>query len=411
VSTSEPGGEIWPPAIAFALGNSKKMSPLMYYLLVKLEVDTPLESVHPPLGFEPVIENGTGGGPLEPARYPGSPSFGDKPRRAGSFRTDKDGTKELIPMKIIAGIDVSKQFLDVCLLDNGKPKAKRFANCRAGIRQLTQFLKSAERVVLEPTSTYHEACARELFGSGLEVCLVNPYQSRSFARACLKRNKTDQVDAITLATLGNQMELRKWTPPSSNVCELRGLLRVRNDLSGAIAKKRTQVQTPGLTNFEENSYRRQLSALQGERKAADNAIASLLKSPEFAERAERLLSVPGVGVLIAATYLALIPELVSPKAAAAFVGINPRVIESGQMRGVSRLSKQGDPKMRQLLYLAAWHARRDCGPLQKFYERKLDEKKSKQSALCALAHKLMRILWAVHHKGAAYNAALLTKDN
>ena len=99
----------------------------------------------------------------------------------------------------------------------------------------------------------------------------------------------------------------------------------------------------------------------------------------------------GVGMLTAAAVLAYLPAGVhgNAKAAAAYAGVHPRQEQSGQ-RSRSRLSKQGCPTVRRYLYLAAQCAVR-CDPVMKgWYQGLCARGKAPQSALCAVAHKLLR---------------------
>ena len=92
-------------------------------------------------------------------------------------------------MKIVAGIDVSKDFLDVCLLEDGKARERRFASDPKGIRALARFASRAGQAVLEATGGCQAACARALHEAGVPVFEANPAQASWFARSKLRRNK------------------------------------------------------------------------------------------------------------------------------------------------------------------------------------------------------------------------------
>jgi len=95
--------------------------------------------------------------------------------------------------------------------------------------------------------------------------------------------------------------------------------------------------------------------------------------------------------MTAAAVLAYLPAGVHghAKAAAAYAGVHPRQEQSGQ-RERSRLSKQGCPALRRYLYLAAMSAIRFDPELAAWYQALCARGKAKQSALCAVAHKLLR---------------------
>ncbi len=99
----------------------------------------------------------------------------------------------------------------------------------------------------------------------------------------------------------------------------------------------------------------------------------------------------GVGLLTAAAVLAYLPTgvLGNPKAAAAYAGLHPRQEQSGQ-RARSALSKQGCPALRRYLYLAAMSAIRFDPELAAWYRALCARGKAPKSALCAVAHKVLR---------------------
>ena len=102
--------------------------------------------------------------------------------------------------RVVAGIDVSKSRLDVHL--DGKDRT--LPNDRDGFRAIAKWFRDAkvERVVLEATGRMHRALVQSLHAKGFVVCVVNPRQSRDFAKATGQLAKTDRVDARMLAAFG-----------------------------------------------------------------------------------------------------------------------------------------------------------------------------------------------------------------
>ena len=67
--------------------------------------------------------------------------------------------------------------------------------------------------VLEATGRYWITLATTLHHAGYTVSVINPAQAHHFARALLKRAKTDAIDAATLAQLAALFQPAPWTPP------------------------------------------------------------------------------------------------------------------------------------------------------------------------------------------------------
>ena len=95
-----------------------------------------------------------------------------------------------------AGVDVSKQHLDVCLHSS----SGRLGNDAQGWSELVAMLKAAEvdLVVIEATGGYERGAVCALQAAGVAVARVNPRQARDFAKSMGILAKTDQVDARTL---------------------------------------------------------------------------------------------------------------------------------------------------------------------------------------------------------------------
>jgi transposase len=91
------------------------------------------------------------------------------------------------------------------------------------------------------------------------------------------------------------------------------------------------------------------------------------------EETRRLITVPGVSLVSAASFLAAVGDVrrfSSPRELVSYLGLDPRVRQSGEAKARhGRISKQGSPEARQMLCEAAWVVVRTPGPLKAFYER------------------------------------------
>ena len=101
---------------------------------------------------------------------------------------------------IVAGIDVSKAFLDV----HADGEDRRFDNGGTGFCALAKWLgrHGVERVVMEATGRFHRAVYQSLHDRGFEVVVVYPLRARRFGEALGHLGKTDRIDARTLAAFG-----------------------------------------------------------------------------------------------------------------------------------------------------------------------------------------------------------------
>ncbi|MBX5181034.1 transposase, partial [Rhizobium sp. NZLR5] len=101
--------------------------------------------------------------------------------------------------RVVVGIDVSKDRLDVSLHPSGEHFA--VSNDHAGLEELITGLGASRPTIvgLEATGGYEMLAAGSLSAAGFGVVVVNPAQVRAFANALGRRAKTDPIDAAVIA--------------------------------------------------------------------------------------------------------------------------------------------------------------------------------------------------------------------
>ncbi|MCS3856492.1 transposase [Salinibacter ruber] len=97
-------------------------------------------------------------------------------------------------------------------------ETRRFNNDPEDIDQLTELLceVSPERIVLEATGGYERPVSAALAAAGLPVAVVNPRQTRDFARATGRLAKTDEIDARVLAFFAERIQPEVRPAPSAD---------------------------------------------------------------------------------------------------------------------------------------------------------------------------------------------------
>lgn len=128
-----------------------------------------------------------------------------------------------------------------------------------------------------------------------------------------------------------------------------------------------------------------------------------------------LKSIPGMG-LKTALFLVVITngfsKFESAKQLCSYVGITPTIRESGSsIRGRSRISKVGNKKLRNLLFLCAFSACKHNKACRELYERIVNKGKSKKLALIAVANKLLKQAFAIAKSGIPYDENFVSKLN
>jgi transposase len=292
------------------------------------------------------------------------------------------------------GIDVGLKHLDAAATSAVPALPRRVPNTAEGIACLVAALGglSPELVVLEATGTYHCPLLAALLTAEVAVAVANPAQIAAFRTTCLGRHKTDRADARLLARFAelHHGALRRATVDEPDLAQLRTLVGYRDDLVAQRTAARNRHHAAQWSNASAVVIwlEADLAGIDARLGEVEAAIAALLATrPETAV----LTAQVGVGLATAAAVLAYLPAgvLGNPKAAAAYAGLHPRQEQSGQ-RASSRLSKQGCPPLRRYLYLAAMAAIRFDPEIAAWHQRLCDRGKAPKSAVCAVAHKLLR---------------------
>lgn len=297
---------------------------------------------------------------------------------------------------IVAGIDVSKDRLDVAL----RPSGEVFAVERngAGLEHLVSRLRelAVHLIALEATGGFETIAAAALAGAGLPVVVVNPAQIRAFAKAIGQRAKTDPIDAAVIAHFAEATKPDPRPLPDGATRLLADLVARRRqivEMIGAERQREKRVSVPHLRK----SIMRLLKALEKELAGLDTDIDDAVRgSPAWRDKEDLLASVPGVGPTIARTLIAELPELgqLGRRQIAALVGLAPFTRQSGQWRGRSFIGG-GRTTVRTVLFMGAMVAKRHNPALKAFFDRLVAAGKPKMVALIAVARKLLTILNAI----------------
>lgn len=269
-------------------------------------------------------------------------------------------------MSVFVGIDVAKATLAVALRPSGE--VFEVANSPAGHRALAQRLRklTVERVLLEATGGYERAVMAALQAEW-PVVRVAPHRARSFATAMGRIAKTDPIDAAMLAHMAQVVDTPPAQPESPQQLRLQSFQR-RHQVVQQRDDERRRLQQVQDQPLVVASLKRLLRAQQAEIALLDKAIAQAVAEADR-QRADRLLAIPGVGPVTAATLIAFLPELgqIERRQIAALVGVAPYNADSGGKTGLRRI-RGGRAGIRRVLYMATWSAIRAQPALNQRYQ-------------------------------------------
>lgn len=283
------------------------------------------------------------------------------------------------------GIDVAKDTVVVACA-TGAFAPRPVANRRAALRTWLATLPPGSRLGGEATGRYQERVADLAPAQGFTVSVLNPKDTRYYARRLGRRGKTDRVEAEVLAryVAKEHTGLHAYRPATpaqratgADLPECRAELRAGlQSLDAVIARIDHQLQA-------------QVQATEGQR-----------------QRQQRLQTIVGVGPLVSTSVtntLSRIP-FQSAEAFIAHTGLDPRPADSGQTVGRRRLSKRGPAALRRLRYNAAMSGAKPptWKPVDAHYRAR---GWSSTAALVILARKIARTAFALDHHDTPFDPA------
>jgi transposase len=186
---------------------------------------------------------------------------------------------------------------------------------------------------------------------GFSVMVINPFQSRNYARALNILCKTDKVDATVLASFGERMEFHETLPLSEMEELLQELSRHLDDLKAI--RKNIVLHLQSAQGFIAKSLKKTLKTIDKEIEETEKQLKeAVAKDPQLLKNCNLLMSIPGVGEPTALTLLSYLRELgqATKREISALSGLAPINNESGNYKGKRRI-RGGRHDVRVALYM------------------------------------------------------------
>lgn len=328
------------------------------------------------------------------------------------------------------GLDAHKRFLQVCQLDGDGSVVREFrvGGDRAAVEAFAQSLTSRDAVALE--ATFHSYVLWTILRAHAgRVVVVNPLQVRAIAHA---RVKTDKVDAHILAQLLRLDFLPEVTMCDEQTWELRRLISHRRFVGKQRVATRNAIKAllnhkllhcpcndlfvgAGRAWLDEQTFSQSEKSILDSQLALHAALEEQLRGIDAqlrglaAERedAKLLMTIPGVGVVVALGLLSAIGDIErfpSPGQLASYFGLVPRVRQSADRCHHGSITKEGRSHVRWLAVEAAQSIAMSSAPLAATYHR-VRRKKGHNVAVVAVARKLVVLVWHMLRSGEPYRYA------
>lgn len=299
----------------------------------------------------------------------------------------------------VLGIDVSKA--ELVIFDSQTKGIVKVANNE---KDLTQLIKSLSwtkdyQIGVESTGDYSFLAMKVFLRLGFTVKLINPIITKKIINSSIRGKKTDKTDAqaiteIILLGEGHLVSETDLDTAQKTLLRLeRKLTSIKSDLKRI--SRSLQMKTDNGISLDKASL--EVEALIKEIEARIANIWDLAKSKGSSRQEEIISSHIGCGEKLSkiiseeAGDLKRFPSATQFKA---YVGIDPKIIQSGKMDIKGKMTKRGNSVLRHALYLAAFVASRYDPDLKAYYEKKRAEGKSHTHAICTIVRKMSERIYS-----------------
>jgi transposase len=237
---------------------------------------------------------------------------------------------------------------------------------------------------------------------GVEVVTHQPAQVRAFARFKRIKAKNDRIDAAVIAQATAQTDtVRAAGDPA--IVELADRLTAYEQAAELVAQLKTMLEHVALPDLK-RQYEAQLKSLKAwKARLAKDLVNRIAQHPHLRRRFDLVLSLPGVGPIVAASLVLRMPELgaMGRGQAASLLGVAPFDRDSGKTQGQRHIFG-GRSRVRRMIYLAAAVAKRTDPGFKAFASRLVAAGKKPKVVLVAVMRKLIEAANAVLGRGTAW---------
>lgn len=302
-----------------------------------------------------------------------------------------------------AGIDVSKKTLVVGF--HPSQHTVEAKNDASGVSEVVQTLArlQAPKVIVEASGGYETSVADALDEAGIFVAVVNPTRTHHYIRGVGNPAKTDRRDAVALARYGAEVNVRRYERRSPEFIALKELVVERCHIAETLSRER--IRSNGPVQPGSRYMQQRILFLRSQLREIERDIAALIDASEaLRKRARILMSCPGVGLVGAATLIALVPEMgkATNSQVVSLLGLAPETYESGPIKRSGSIHG-GRHRARRILHMCTVSALRWNPPIGARYRRLRGCKKEHKVAVTACARQLIVTLNSMLRHGEEWD--------
>jgi transposase len=333
--------------------------------------------------------------------------------------------------KAVIGIDVSSKEFHVCFLTkDGENRTKvvatrKFKNSETGVEEMIRWVEKHNKsslgvtYVMEATGCYYENLAYQLYENCENVCVVLANKMKNYFKSFNVKTKTDKVDAKVIARYGAERAPEPWVPMSEDYKSIRDLCRELLSQKKELNRAKNQLHAINYSHKKaevvKKIKREQIELYEKSIGLIRQEIRALVEADETLKaKIDKLQTIPCIGF---ETAILLVSEtngfklFKNIRQVVSYAGLDVSHNESGAYRGRSKISKKGNSRMRQALFMPAMSATVHNPSIKNLHRRICERNPNiKRKGVVASMRKLLvfaYVLWKkdetfdINHKWAA----------
>jgi transposase len=305
------------------------------------------------------------------------------------------------------GLDISHLVFDVTDSDGNY---YQFKNNEFGFKKFSRLLNEKSHCVMEATGYYHYQLAYHLLETGIKVSVENPLSVKRFIQMKLSKIKTDKSDSKLICDYAEQVELKLWQGNSKTEIECLQIARALSVYTKQSTMLKNKLHGEDVlgnpSKMVVSSLKRSLKQLEKEIKTLEDKLLVLVKEVHQ-DLLTRLKTIPGIGpktAIMLVVFTGGFDRFKSASELCSYAGLTPVIRQSGSsVNGRPRISKIGNQKLRNLLFMCSFNACKYNKACRDLYERIVAKGKSKKLALIAVCNKLLKQAFAIAKSGLIYD--------
>jgi transposase len=305
------------------------------------------------------------------------------------------------------GIDISKDVFDVT---DSNGDYGQFENNRKGFKIFLKQLNKFSHCVMEATGYYHYQLAYFLQEKVIKVSVENPLSVKRFIQMKLSKIKTDKSDSKLICEYAQYTKLKLWEGHSKQQQECLQITRAISTYTKQITMIKNKIHGEEVLGIPSKltlrSLKRVLKFTKKEIVNLEETLLNLVKQ-NYQDLHTRLKTIPGIGPKTSLMLIVLTDGFNRFKSASelcSYSGLTPIIRQSGtSVNGRARISKIGNKKLRNLLFMCSFNACKYNKACKAIYERIVAKGKSKKLALMAVCNKLLKQAFAIAKSGLIYD--------